>query len=186
MQVYGYINGTLAETRDDYVKLRRGIDSFKDDNELMEYAKSRTGNWYMSNGAFINFHLHRLDMEEPYCSLTEDEYKTLLNLQNKAKQEFKDLQKQLKIKNFEGTPLTEEQVIKFLDFEIEKASIKYGKDSKQVKDAEECKRTKLAKFRKGEVIEVASENPLEDVCDGFGGDKEILKSDGTIICDFFF
>lgn len=82
--------------------------------------------------------------------------------------------------NFKGRPLTEEEVVMFLDREIKQEAKFRGEDNFWTKELKKSKEAKLEKFRNGEVIEVASNHYTAAYGNGTGDFSDVLFSDGTV------
>lgn len=82
-KVYGWVNGTPVYSRDEFVFKRRGFGAIESDEELIEFARKVTGNWYNAgwNKTFTTYYLGDYCLNEPMCSLTTKEYERLKELQ---------------------------------------------------------------------------------------------------------
>ena len=183
---YGYIKGKVANTRDEYVCLKRGFDSFASDEKLLEFAKEKTGNWYQAGNKnnFTSYYLSSNSvLNEPYYSLTDAEFKRLVELQKEAIAKETEEKKQFDIFLFEGKPLTEDQVLLFLARDYEKQMEKHNNDVTFGLELKAKQLTLIKEYHQGNVIPVFEELDLED---GLGTQVNVLYSDGTIkIKDFY-
>ena len=68
--------------------------------------------------------------------------------------------------------MTEEQIIRFLDRQIERTKKQFGEDDFRYESMIKAKENKLEKWRNGEIIEVDSD------CDAYN--DRWLYSDGTV------
>lgn len=74
-KVYGWVNGTPVYSRDEFVFKRRGFGAIESDEELIEFARKVTGNWYNAgwNKTFTTYYLGDYCLNEPMRSLTTKE-----------------------------------------------------------------------------------------------------------------
>ena len=87
--VYGHVNGEPVYSRDEFIFKCRGFNSIETDEELMEFARKVSGNWYSSGHQlkFIDFYLSDYALSDPYRSLTHKEFARLKELQKLAREE---------------------------------------------------------------------------------------------------
>ena len=92
--VYGYVNGKAVYSRDEFVFACRKFGPIKTDDELLEYAKKATSNWYDAgwHRTFETFYLSKYALAEPYCSLTKTEFDRLLELQKESQTKIKAIE----------------------------------------------------------------------------------------------
>lgn len=86
---YGYVNGKAVNSRDEFIFKSRNIDAFETDAEIFEYARKVTSDWHVNcgSGNFRTFYLSDYELNEPYCSLTNDEFARLKSMQKIAREE---------------------------------------------------------------------------------------------------
>ena len=146
----------------------RGFGPIETDKELLDWAEKASNRWFNAgwHHTFIGFYLGGYEFERKF---TYKELVRLHELQDIQREEYNAKYEWIR---FKGKPLTEEQIITFLDRQIEDAERHYGKDDYRYKSIVDSKQIKLDKWRKGEVIEVDSD------CSAY--DDRWLYSDGTI------
>lgn len=85
--VYGYVNGKKAYSRDEYIEMCRGFADLHGDDELLEYAQKVTHDWYNAgwHRTFTSYYLSDYALEEPYRSLKKHEFERLKELQAEAR-----------------------------------------------------------------------------------------------------
>lgn len=159
-------------TRDEEVLQRRGFPPIEDDKELIEKARELTSDWYMQGSGhhgFRGYYFSDYVYEEPYRSFTDAEFKRIKELQKIEQEKYHEL---YGWDVFQGKPLSEDVIIRFLDRQIEQAEKQWGKDSFWYDNAVQHKERALKEWREGKVIEV----------DMVGGEyhEQYLYSDGTI------
>ena len=143
--------------RDEDVIRRRGYPEITDDRELdieVLDLDHDLGDYYT---------------DEPFHTFTDAEFKRIKELQKIEKDKYDDL---YGWDRFQGKPLSEEVIIRFLDRAIERAEKQYGPDGFYTKQAKEIKELRLKEWRAGQVIQV-------DMVPG-GYREDYLYSDGTI------
>ena len=77
-------------------------------------------------------------------------------------------------------PLTEEEVIAYLNKEVESTERQWGVDYIYSRWARESRDKKLEAYRNGEVIEVCSVNYVDSYGNGCGDYEAVLCSDGSV------
>lgn len=84
--VYGYVNGEPVYSRDEFVFKRRKRGPIESDEELIEFARKVSHNWYNAgwHRTFETYYLGDYALDEPYASLTKTEYARLRELQKRA------------------------------------------------------------------------------------------------------
>jgi hypothetical protein len=179
--VYGYVNGKAVYSRDEFIFTSRGFEEIISDAELLKFAEKVTYGWQDSGHkqSFAGFYLSDYALSEPYRSLTKKEFARLKELQKQAREEVEREQAKYNFSNFEGRPLTEEEIEMFLNKAITDAEKKVNGDFYGGL-AREAKSEKMARWRKGEVIEVASYEYSDKYGNGTGDFAKVLMSDGTI------
>lgn len=159
--------------RDEDVIRRRGYPEITDDRELIEKARVLTDNWLGKPGQghmeFRDFYFGDYYTDEPFHTFTDAEFKRIKELQKIEKDKYDDL---YGWDRFQGKPLSEEVIIRFLDRAIERAEKQYGPDGFYTQQAKEIKELRLKEWRAGQVIQV-------DMVPG-GYREDYLYSDGTI------
>ena len=179
--VYGYVNGKAVYSRDEFIFTSRGFEEITSDAELLKYAEKVTYGWQDAGHkqTFAGFYLSDYALSEPYRSLTHKEFARLKELQKKAREEVEREQAKYNFSNYEGRPLTEEESEMFLNRAITDAEKGVNGDF-YGNMAREAKIEKLARWRKGEVIEVAHSQYYGEYGNGTGDFEKVLMSDGTI------
>ena len=179
--VYGYVNGKAVYSRDEFIFTNRGFEEITSDAELLKYAEKVTYGWQDAGHkqTFAGFYLSDYALSEPYRSLTHKEFARLKELQKKAREEVEREQAKYNFSNYEGRPLTEEEIEMFLNRAITDAEKGVNGDF-YGNMAREAKIEKLARWRKGEVIEVAHSQYYGEYGNGTGDFEKVLMSDGTI------
>lgn len=83
---WGYINGKPVYSRDEWIFTRRGFGAIETDEELLEFARKKSGNWYHAgwHRTFETYFLSDYVYEEPYASLTKAEFNRLIEMQRKS------------------------------------------------------------------------------------------------------
>lgn len=81
----------------------------------------------------------------------------------------------------ERKPLTEEEVISYLNEDVEETEKKWGVNNIYSKWAREYRDEKLKAYRSGEVIEVGRVPYVDAYGNGTGNYEAMLRSDGTVI-----
>ena len=124
----------------------------------MKYAEKVTYGWQDAGHkqTFAGFYLSDYALSEPYRSLTKKEFNRLKELQKKAREEVEREQAKYNFSNYEGRPLTEEEIEMFLNRAITDAEKGVNEDF-YGNMAREAKIEKLARWRKGEVIKYIEE-----------------------------
>ena len=179
--VYGYVNGKAVYSRDEFIFTSRGFEEITNDAELLKFAEKVTYGWQDSGHrqTFAGFYLSDYALSEPYRSLTHKEFARLKELQKQAREEVEREQAKYNFSNYEGKPLTEEEIEMFLNRAIERAENGVNGDFYGGL-AKEAKVEKMARWRKGEVIEVAHEQYYVEYNKGTGDFEKVLMSDGTV------
>jgi len=179
--VYGYVNGKAVYSRDEFIFTSRGFEEITNDAELLKFAEKVTYGWQDSGHrqSFAGFYLSDYALSEPYRSLTHKEFARLKELQKQAREEVEREQAKYNFSNYEGRPLTEEEIEMFLNKAIERAENGVNGDF-YGNMAREAKIEKMARWRKGEVIEVAHEQYYGEYGNGTGDYEKVLMSDGTV------
>lgn len=179
--VYGYVNGKAVYSRDEFIFTSRGFEEITNDAELLKYAEKVTYGWSDSGHkqTFAGFYLSDYALSEPYRSLTHKEFARLKELQKQAREEVEREQAKYNFSNYEGRPLTEEEIEMFLNKKIEDAEKGVNGDF-YGNMAREAKIEKMARWRKGEVIEVAHIQYYGEYGNGTGDFEKVLMSDGTV------
>ena len=77
-------------------------------------------------------------------------------------------------------PLTEAEVLAYLDANVEKNAKQWGKDYIYTQWAREDRDNKMKLFRNGEVVVVHRETYVDSYGNGCGDFEDILFSDGTV------
>ena len=180
--VYGYVNSHAVESRDEFVYESRGFKEITSDDELIKFAEKVTGHWYNAGHrhTFISYYLSDYALDEPKKSLTDKEYKRLIELQKIAIAEYEAEQAKYKYELYEGRQMTESEIRLFLDRNIERNKKQWGENSFYARQAEEYKEKAIAKFRAGEVVCVDSYDFNAAYGNGTGSYSKSLYSDGTI------
>lgn len=178
---YGSVNGKTVYSRDEFIFEQRGFKEITSDAELLKYAEKVTYGWQDAGHkhTFAGFYLSDYALSEPYRSLTVKEFKRLKELQKEAREEEERENAKYNFSNYEGKPLTEEEIEMFLNKAIERAENGVNGDF-YGNMAREAKIEKMARWRKGEVIEVAHEQFYGEYGNGTGDFEKVLMSDGTI------
>ena len=181
-RVYGYVNGKPAYSADEYVYAIRGFEELKSDKELLDYAEKVTHHWYDAGHRhkFITFFLSDYALSEPYRSLTKKEFERLKELQKQARDEWEAEQAQYKYELYEGRPLTESEIRKFLDRHVETVKEQWGENNYYTERAEEFRDKTISDFRQGKVVMVDSYDFTAAYGNGTGSFSKELWSDGTI------
>ena len=106
--VYGYVNGQVVESRDEFIYKARGFNEITSDDELIKFAEKVTGHWYNAGHrrTFISYYLSDYALDEPKKSLTDKEYKRLIELQKIAIAEYKPISNSLKAITFKVITIT--------------------------------------------------------------------------------
>ena len=80
---YGYVNGKAVYSADEFVFTKRGFGAIEDDEELIAFAESASSGWQSAGHkhSFIGFYLSDYALAEPRRSLTDSEFKRLVELQ---------------------------------------------------------------------------------------------------------
>lgn len=179
--VFGYVNGKAVYSRDEFIFTSRGFEEITSDAELLKYAEKVTYGWQDAGHkqTFAGFYLSDYALSEPYRSLTKKEFNRLKELQKQAREEVEREQAKYNFSNYEGRPLTEEEIEMFLNRAITDAEKGVNGDF-YGNMAREAKIEKLARWRKGEVIEVAHSQYYGEYGNGTGDFEKVLMSDGTI------
>jgi len=179
--VYGYVNGKAVYSRDEFIFTSRGFEEITSDAELLKYAEKVTYGWQDAGHkqTFAGFYLSDYALREPYRSLTKKEFNRLKELQKQAREEVEREQAKYNFSNYEGRPLTEEEIEMFLNRAITDAEKGVNGDF-YGNMAREAKIEKLARWRKGEVIEVAHSQYYGEYGNGTGDFEKVLMSDGSI------
>lgn len=179
--VFGYVNGKAVYSRDEFIFTSRGFEEITSDAELLKYAEKVTYGWQNAGHkqTFAGFYLSDYALSEPYRSLTKKEFARLKELQKQAREEVEREQAKYNFSNYEGRPLTEEEIEMFLNRAITDAEKGVNGDF-YGNMAREAKIEKLARWRKGEVIEVAHSQYYGEYGNGTGDFEKVLMSDGTI------
>lgn len=179
--VFGYVNGKAVYSRDEFIFTSRGFEEITSDAELLKYAEKVTYGWQDAGHkqTFAGFYLSDYALSEPYRSLTKKEFARLKELQKQAREEVEREQAKYNFSNYEGRPLTEEEIEMFLNKAITDAEKGVNGDF-YGNMAREAKIEKLARWRKGEVIEVAHSQYYGEYGNGTGDFEKVLMSDGTV------
>lgn len=179
--VFGYVNGKAVYSRDEFIFTSRGFEEITSDAELLKYAEKVTYGWQDAGHkqTFAGFYLSDYALSEPYRSLTKKEFARLKELQKQAREEVEREQAKYNFSNYEGRPLTEEEIEMFLNKAITDAEKGVNGDF-YGNMAREAKIVKLARWRKGEVIEVAHSQYYGEYGNGTGDFEKVLMSDGTV------
>ena len=77
-------------------------------------------------------------------------------------------------------PLTEAEVLEYLNRNVEKNAKQWGVDYIYTQWAREWRDKQIEKFRNGEVVEVHKETYVDSYGNGCGDFEDILYSDGTV------
>lgn len=77
-------------------------------------------------------------------------------------------------------PLTEAEVLEYLNKNVEKNAKQWGEDYIYTQWAREWRDKQMDQFRKGEVVEVHRETYVDSYGNGCGDYEDILYSDGTV------
>ena len=178
---YGSVNGKTVYSRDEFIFEQRGFNEITSDAELLKFAEKVTYGWQDAGHkhTFTGFYLSDYALSEPYRSLTVKEFKRLKELQKEAREEEERENAKYNFSNYEGRPLTEEEIEMFLNKAIERAENGVNGDF-YGNMAREAKIEKMDRWRKGEVIEVAHEQFYGEYGNGTGDFEKVLMSDGTI------
>lgn len=80
----------------------------------------------------------------------------------------------------ERKPLTEEEVISYLNEKVKDTEERWGKDNIYSVWARESRDKKLEAYRNGEVIEVCNVSYVDSYGNGCGNYEAILCSDGSV------
>lgn len=181
-KVYGYVNGKPTYSRDEFIFKSRGFEEITSDEELINFAKKVTSNWYDSGQShtFVSYYLGDYALNEPKRSLTNKEYNRLKELQQIAKDEYKAEQAKYKYELYEGRPLTESEVRMFLDRRVEITTKQWGESHYYTQLAEDYRDKAISRFRAGEVIAVDSYTFNTKYGQGTGDYEKTLYSDGSI------
>lgn len=180
--IYGYVNGKAVYSRDEYIYTIRGFKEITSDKELIEYAEKVTNGWLNAGHKrnFITYYLGNYALDEPKKSLTDKEYKRLKELQREQQDEWETEQAQYKYELYEGRPLTESEVRKFLDRYVENVKRQWGENNYYTKQAEEYRDKIISDFKNGKVVPVDSYEYNTAYGNGTGSFDKTLYSDGTI------
>lgn len=179
--VYGYVNGKAVYSRDEFIFTSRGFEEITSDAELLKYAEKVTYGWQDAGHkqTFAGFYLSDYALSEPYRSLTKKEFTRLKELQKQTREEVEREQAKYNFSNYEGRPLTEEEIEMFLNKAI--TDVENGVNGDFYGNmAREAKIEKLARWRKGEIIEVAHSQYYGEYGNGTGDFEKVLMSDGSI------
>ena len=168
MAKYGITHVIDTKECDEKVYRFRGFGAIEDDRELLEWAEKVSNNWFDAgwHHTFISFYLGGYEFEQNFT------YKELVRLHELQDIQREEYDSKYEWSRFAGKPLTEEQIIRFLDRHIEQEEKHWGTDSFYHKNAITHKENILKKWRAGEVVEVDSD------CDSYN--DRWLYSDGTI------
>lgn len=180
--VYGYVNGEAVHSRDEFIFKKRGFEAIEDDKELIEFAEKVSGHWYDAGHrrTFASYYLGDYALDEPKASLTDKEYQRLKALQKIEQDRIAEENAKYDYHRYEGRPLTESEVRMFLDRRVERQKEQWGEGNFYVTQAENYCDEALARFRRGEVIEVDSYDYRDSYGNGTGDYAKCLMSDGTI------
>lgn len=77
-------------------------------------------------------------------------------------------------------PLTEEEILAYLNNEVEKNARQWGEDYIYTEWAKKAREEKMNKWRAGEVIQVYTENYVDSYGNGCGDFSDTLFSDGHV------
>ena len=179
---YGYVNGEGVNSRDEFIYKSRGFEEITSDKELLDYAEKVTHHWYNAGHRhkFITYYLGDYALDEPKKSLTDKEYKRLKELQREQQDEWETEQAQYKYELYEGRPLTESEIRKFLDRHVETVKKQWGEHNYYTERAEEFRDKTISDFRHGKVVMVDSYEFTAAYGNGTGSFSKELWSDGTI------
>lgn len=179
--VYGYVNGKAVYSRDEFIFASRGFGEMTTDAEILKYAEKVTYGWQDSGHkhTFAGFYLSDYALSEPYRSLTKKEWERLKVLHQQAREEVERENAKYDFSNYEGRPLTEEEIEMFLNKAITDAEKGVNGDFYGGM-AREAKIEKIARWRKGEVIEVASYQYCGPWGNGTGDFSKVLMSNGEV------
>ena len=85
-QVYGWYNGTFYYSKDEFRYAVRKRGPINTDEELIAFAEKVTHNWYNAgwHHTFTTYYLSDYALSEPRTSLTDREFKRLVQLQQAA------------------------------------------------------------------------------------------------------
>lgn len=89
--VFGIVNGTECQSRDEYIYRKRGFGEIYSDRVLMEFAAKVTWDWQDAGWkrGFENFYLSDYCLAQPKQSLTAAEFDRLKELQRQAREATK-------------------------------------------------------------------------------------------------
>ncbi len=89
-RVYGFVNGEPVYSAEEFVYKCRGFGEIESDEDLIEYARKRTGDWSDSGWrrGFLGYYLSDYALSEPKNSLTSSEFERLKALQEEARAEW--------------------------------------------------------------------------------------------------
>ena len=179
--VYGYVNGKAVYSRDEFIFASRGFGEMTTDAEILKYAEKVTYGWQDSGHkhTFAGFYLSEYALSEPYRSLTKKEWERLKALHKQAREEVERENAKYDFSNYEGRPLTEEEIELFLNKAITDAEKGVNGDFYGGM-AREAKAEKMARWRKGEVIEVAHSQYYASYGNGTGDFEKVLWSNGEV------
>ena len=168
MAKYGITHVIDTKECDEKVYRFRGFGAIEDDKELLEWAEKVSNNWFDAgwHHTFIGFYLGGYEFERNFT------YKELVRLNELQDIQREEYDSKYEWSRFIGKPLTEEQIIRFLDRHIEQEEKHWGTDSFYHKGAITHKENVLKQWRAGEVVAVDSD------CDSYN--DRWLYSDGTI------
>lgn len=153
---------------DEKIYASRGFREIEDDKQLIEYAKKVSNNWFDAGHclSFMSFYLGGYDFQRNFT------YKEMVRLYELQDREIEEYDSKYEWARFLGKPLTEEQIVRFLDRQIERTKKQFGEDDFRYESMIKAKENRLEKWRNGEIIEVDSD------CDAYN--DRWLYSDGTV------
>lgn len=189
--VYGYVNGKPVYSRDEFIFESRSSrykdytdvnlkEQITNDTELLKFAEKVTYGWQRHGHRQKFTHYFLATSEEPYNSLTLDEFNRLKQIQEEKYAEWKAEEARYEYDQYKGKKLEDDVIMMFLNKRIKDAEETWGPDSSRVRDAEARKSRILRELDEGKVVAIDSYEYNAEYGNGTGTYERTLYSDGTI------
>ena len=188
---YGYVNGKPVYSRDEFIFESRSSrykdytdvnlkEQITNNTELLKFAEKVTYGWQRHGHRQKFTHYFLTTSEEPYNSLTLDEFNRLKQIQEEKYAEWKAEEARYEYDQYSGKKLEDDIIMMFLNKRIKDAEETWGPDSERVRDAEDRKSRILRELDEGKVVAIDSYQYNATYGNGTGTYERILYSDGTI------
>lgn len=173
---YGYFNGKECATKEDWIIANRqvfGFDGKELDNlnDLMELGSKLSDKWRL-HGSPAQYSFARYPLEDIKSKLYNKEYQILEKAQKEEYEAWLAKDKEYDYSNYEGRPLTEDEIKLFFKRQLEKCEERNkGFVARQQEEL-------LERWREGEIICVDS--------DSGSYDDYSLMSNGKILHSHYY